>query len=770
MEIRPYRSQVRATPVMSAEQATPDLTKGARMNVYGGIAEGGGKLAAEAYDIYDAQKKRDFNVAAKANQQNIQQALFDVALPNIQKYLDEQSKNPAQVFYQQDKDVDQVWNYEIEKARENTIGQITDPKQKAEAELYFNTMKGAAAVTVEDLTVAHKNKAAAFVLGKDNGDQIALAINGDDHMQDIALANISRNLGEMVDRGIIGRDQLEPEYQKAKTQIADGRTLNTINSMLANPDYGYDMAKLKADVLPQIEKIQDKDTKAKAKANLDDHINILKAERQGVQAAAYEEGLNRFANGTLTAEYCLGDDLKAIPGLGIEDKQKPLLSLLDTQRDKAKQETDKRWLKARGDIYNQMVQNINAGKGDLAEIESYVGFLGSHPERSGGSEDLVTKLKNALDKYNKDNTPADGLNIDISGGSGLSRAEGINDLVTFLYNNALITPDKGVDILNEYGRYAGVTADDMNKMANILTNKNAPLDARLKVQWDRMLGYAKEHPENSAEIDLLCDAMLAAVAEQAMGKVVDGKRVLMNKLDQDALLERVKDYVDSVTGYGGILDALGELKITKNPPRFKEQGAGYTMVTDDEFRNLINSAGYLEFAPADDERVRDNRKKLTQAMQSAVQAAVGEDDNMSDYMLHINKGEPGLIKGNRKTGYTAYFIDNDQIYKATSQDGSAWTNPELVIPKTIQNIQDERADALGVTPQQLQDKDVRKATEAAYAWKDNAEAIRSKQVVNERIDMLNRMIEQYKDRPDIVEILERGLAEFRQWASGRFGE
>ena len=166
MEIRPYKSQVRSVPVTSADQAAPDLSKGAKLQAYGNLVEGAGKVAADAYDMFDAQRQKDLNVALKATQQDID-AGFSESMAELQRYLDEQSKNPSQVFYQQDKDVDEVYNYLTQKIYAEKIDTIKNPKQRALAEEYYNNSKLAFGAAVSDATIQHKNKAAAYVYGSD---------------------------------------------------------------------------------------------------------------------------------------------------------------------------------------------------------------------------------------------------------------------------------------------------------------------------------------------------------------------------------------------------------------------------------------------------------------------------------------------------------------------------------------------------------------------------------------------------------------------------
>lgn len=325
MEIKPYRSQVKSTPVMSAAQATPDLTKGEQLKAWGGVVSEGGKVAGQAVDTYERVKMTNQLLGEQAAVQDIDFAVQD-GLKEFQKYLDERAKDPNGVFYDDNRAADEVYSYQMIKAKENSVGKIKDPALRAKAEEYFNQLKLRAGADVELMIEQHKARAGAVVLGNaiTRAEDSAINAQGQDEIN-AQLNLILKSLSDMEALKAITPEQAQAVFAASKQNINYGRAKNQVDAL----DY-----KTGQEFINKID-IDDESRKKLQtyfKDKWDRQKNVLEQEL----GQGYEDWLKAIENGTATREGIMADTrLELHPELGMNtDYRKLFIDMLDAQ-DKA---------------------------------------------------------------------------------------------------------------------------------------------------------------------------------------------------------------------------------------------------------------------------------------------------------------------------------------------------------------------------------------------------------------------------------------------------
>lgn len=665
MEIRPYKSQVRSVPVTSADQAAPDLSKGAKLQVYGNLVEGAGKVAADAYDMFAAQRQKDLNVALKATQQDID-AGFSESMAELQRYLDEQSKNPSQVFYQQDKDVDEVYNYLTQKIYAEKIDTIKNPKQRALAEEYYNNSKLAFGAAVSDATIQHKNKAAAYVYGSDVASQINLGIAGDEKAEENALLMISGDLGAMADRGIITREELPQKYEEAKRQIKLGRAKNEIDRL----DYATGQEFINKAGMDDATR---KAAQTYFKDKWDRESNILNQQ----QGEAYNEWIDAIAGGTATREGILSDDrLKGRQELGIHDHAKALIAYLDNQ-DKA--EKDRR----RTDRYNYFLNMINDGGYDPEDMRKKI-LADSYLDPRQDKEHLLAII-------------GAGGGRGSSGGSARMMDDYTDHMSEFLdfATDKYTTPQYKKSMLLDFCTLYNVPPEKMSTLNSYI--EKAFVDPRITAMTDTIQEKIKYYKgkgdvKTVSDLEEAASSLFRTISEDVYETDKMGKRVERAKPEVDKIIDDAVNVAALLVKEKSLLSDLSELSYSGNPVKFDlkvdkvKEGKeyrneyGYTMDIDDQFftlKSIVPNATQFKYT--------DEGQHALAQLAIAEKAAIGEAAglNISRYEQVVWQGKSYYRDPNNKSHY--YFIDlngkgNWNVFEHTK---GGIENSEIVTPYII---------------------------------------------------------------------------------------
>lgn len=292
MEIRPYRSQVKATPVISADQATPDLTKGAQLQMYGNVVESGGKAAAQIYDAVEKRKAQDDAFAYQAFCQQVDDVYQNKINPNLKKYTDETAKNPYKVYSQDRDDIDQVYNYEIQSARREVLDNIKDPKMRAKVELYFNARKLEAGAALANTIEQHKRNANATVINRsiDNG-YLRAANAPDEDTLNAEIRGLVSYVDQSVDLGVIEPIKRDGVVKEVKGKALMTWASNTVRNIAS--DGGYDPAKKFID--DQVKAEYEHQGIVFTQEDIDKLNKVASGEVSRVNAAYTEQGTNEMA-------------------------------------------------------------------------------------------------------------------------------------------------------------------------------------------------------------------------------------------------------------------------------------------------------------------------------------------------------------------------------------------------------------------------------------------------------------------------------------------
>lgn len=389
MEIRPYRSQVKSTPVMSAAQETPDLTKGAQMQMVGNVVSEGGKVAGQAVDTYERVRMTNQLLGEQAAVQDID---FEVqnGLKEFQKYLDERAKDPNGVFYDDNKAADEVYSYQMAKARENSIGKIKDPALRAKAEDYFNQLKLRAGADVELMIEQHKARAGAVVLGNAITRAEDSAINAQSQEEINGQLNlILKSLSDMEALKAITPEQAQAVFTASKQNINYGRAKNQVDAL----DY-----KTGQEFINKID-IDDESRKKLQtyfKDKWDRQKNVLEQEL----GQGYEDWIKAIESGTATREGIMADPrLELHPELGMNtDYRKLFIGILDKQDAARKEE-------AKGSTGSRTTTGTQSTAGHMAEFyEIVLNPYASLKEKERQAAEFYAMYPDAIENLSKFNT------------------------------------------------------------------------------------------------------------------------------------------------------------------------------------------------------------------------------------------------------------------------------------------------------------------------------------------------------------------------------
>lgn len=560
MEIRPYKSQVKSTPVISAAQETPDLTKGARLKTYGNIITESGKTAEQAISTYQRVQMTNQLLGEQAAVQDIDLAIED-GLKEFQRYLDERSKDPNGVFYDDNKAADEVYSYQMIKAKENTVGRIKDPGLRAKAEEYFNQLKLRAGADVEQMIEQHKARAGAVVLGNAIARDEERAINAQSQDEiNGYLGNIVKSLSDMSSLKAITPEQSQQIYEQSKRNINFGRARNQIDALFDANEY-----KAAQEFINNVD--IDDESRKKLQEYYKDNLSRYKSIREHELGESYEDWMKAIADGTATREGIMADRrLELHPELDMRtDYRKIFIGILDA-RDKAQKEKEEAEAKAQKGSAGGTGKGAGGGTdGHMAEFYSIV----LNPYAS-----LPEKQRQAAEFYRM-------------------YPEAVSDLSKF--NTMIQTSDK----------YANVQIKALQE----------DVDARIKA----LAGQ----PEQAMSLIKASQSLFQVLAEDMWYKTVDGRKVETSEVERKEILDRAVEQVGILLKETDVLSILAGFSASGNPAKFKATGDGYRMDIDSQYDDLKSVLKGAEFYRNTDEGQR-LLIQLETTEKEAIQNATGE--------------------------------------------------------------------------------------------------------------------------------------------------
>lgn len=356
MEIRPYRTQVRATPTPEPANRQIDTSKAQAYKAFGDMITHSGQAASSALhqwnNAMEQRRAQDRKIAYQAGVQEMD-VLFAELGKAINDDMTQREQDPFSVFDADTKTaLNEIYSYHVNQIKDKTVGRAADQDTKAMLELYFRSKKLEAGASVEQAIKAHTDNVAATVMGKANAGLVEAAIAG--NAKDIAtsMEGIKQNLGILAERGVLTKAQIDDNLAAAKEQIEFGRAKNQIDAL----DYktGQEF----------INKISVKD---ETRSALQDYFKDKWERQKNIweqeAGAAFEQGLDMYMNGTLDREWIYSQPAFTLhPEVGLnKDFRKDLVALLDDNEDKDAREAANRKYRVmidKGDNIDKVWQDI----------------------------------------------------------------------------------------------------------------------------------------------------------------------------------------------------------------------------------------------------------------------------------------------------------------------------------------------------------------------------------------------------------------------------
>lgn len=678
MEIRPYRSQVRATPTPEPTER-PNTARGQAYAAWGdAITRTGQTVSNSLYQWDDAIEKRreqDDKVELMAFEQ---QALdgFDKVNINLKSYFDELAKDPYKVFDYDAKDAaDKIYTNEIENLRHSTLDNIKNPRIRQQAELYFKELKmKTGAETVAEIE-KHRNEAAAFVYGKSIGLHIDNAVAGDEETRESETVAVLKDLRSMVEMGIMGEAELDGKYKAAKDQIEFGRARNMISSL----DY---MAGKK--YLQQLTK--DKPLDDGMRKAVEDYFDeYWRHEADMMRQTAADTFHNDIENVDSLSEEDIRNNpaYKQMPQIGVSNNYVDLL--LGMKKKNADHELAE---KQKGIIENYFQQIFNPDNdmyGKFDEIEKSV--IDNPDLTTPQKEDILRDIKSARDGK-------------AGSGKGLSDTEikwGDSYYLEFMdeyyqiLTMKMASPQQKEKMFAEFCSRHYVPPEKYSTLLNALNKSftNPRLKSVIKFLDMGMQGAEKEK-------DIYKYDMWSSVAETMYGTLLsdttapDGSPLPQSEIDRK--IDIALDVVDTFIN-GQKLDDLAKTAHLPNNPVVVPKNIGgkrdYSIELDMDFDYVLKEAEAASLL-RDTPYGRNLYDQYINAFGDMVDAAVGHHVNTGmpvfmDNSIYLEadarsvEGKDGRMEKYVPRLYRIFKNDNGNVnVEMIPNDGVE--EPELVIP------------------------------------------------------------------------------------------
>ena len=719
MEIRPYKSQVKSTPVISAAQETPDLTKGARLKTYGNIITESGKTAGQAISTYQRVQMTNQLLGEQAAVQDIDLAIED-GLKEFQRYLDERSKDPNGVFYDDNKAADEVYSYQMIKAKENTVGRIKDPGLRAKAEEYFNQLKLRAGADVEQMIEQHKARAGAVVLGNAIARDEERAINAQSQDEiNGYLGNIIKSLSDMSSLKAITPEQSQQIYEQSKRNINFGRARNQIDALFDANEY-----KAAQEFINKVD--IDDESRKKLQEYYKDNLSRYKSIREHELGESYEDWMKAIADGTATREGIMADRrLELHPELDMRtDYRKIFIGILDA-RDKAQKEKEEaeakaKAEKARGDRYDYFYNEIQNGA-DPEEIKKQI-LADELLDTKTDKERLIRFVDGKIDKAEAQKGSAGGTGKGAGGGLDGHMAE----FYSIVLNPYASLPEKQRQAAEFYRMYPEAVSD-LSKFNTMIQTSDKYANVQIKAlqeDVDARIKALAGQPEQAMSLIKASQSLFQVLAEDMWYKTVDGRKVETSEVERKEILERAVEQVGILLKETDILSIRAGFSASGNPAKFKATGDGYRMDIDSQYDDLKSVLKGAEFYRNTDEGQR-LLIQLETTEKEAIQNATGE--YIGNYAFKVVDGKAYYV---RPAKDKIYYIDENakgrwNIYVDTGKGA------ETVIPQIIQREKDLPAKTPGnpakpaqrkKTPEEI--KQIEQAWEHSPDWWKNNPMVR----------------------------------------------
>ena len=682
MEIRPYKSQVKSTPVISAAQETPDMTKGAKLQMWSGIVTESGKVAGQAVNAYERERLTNQLLGEQAAVQDIDFAVQD-GLKEFQKYLDERAKDPNGVFYDDNRAADEVYSYQMIKAKENSVGKIKDPALRAKAEEYFNQLKLRAGADVELMIEQHKARAGAVVLGNAIARAEDSAISAQSQEEINGQLNlILKSLSDMEALKAITPEQAQAVFAASKQNINYGRAKNQVDAL----DYktGQEFIN-KVDI--------DDESRKKLQTYFKDKWDRQKNVLEQELGQGYEDWMKAIEDGTATREGIMADTrLELHPELGMNtDYRKLFIGILD-KRDAARQAEAERQEKERqsaekaaqeqrrNERYDYFWQQIESG-GDKEALRKQIiddNLLDTKTDKErlirfiDGKIDKEEAARKAGEKKQKktgtapqstDGHMAEFYEIVLNPYASLKEKERQAAEFYAMYPDAIENLSKFNTMIQTSDKYANIQIKALQE----------DVDARIKALAGK--------PEQAQALIKASQSLFQVLAEDMWYKTVNGKKIETSEVERKAILDGAIEQVGILLKENDILSALAGFSASGNPAKFKATKDGYRMDIDSQYDDLKAVLKGVDFYRNTDEGQRVLVQIETTEKQ-AIQNATGT--SLDYYTFKVVDGKAYYVSPNK-----------DKIYYIDKNDKDRWNiyvdtgrGAEIVTPQIIKREED----------------------------------------------------------------------------------
>ena len=650
MEIKPYRSQVRETATREPLQR-PNTAMEQTYAAYGDMISRTGQTVSNSFnqwnDAIEKRRNEDFKIASEAVSQDID-LYIDNAMNEFNKYLDERGRNPSAVLYEDNKAADEVYSYQMQLARENALGKITDPRLKQAAEIYFNQKKMAAGMIASQSIDQHKKNAAATTIGRswDKAEENAIsAVNEKD--KDNYILDVSTYIGKLVDLGVIAPEKRDEAFKDAKNRINVGRAKNVIQ--------GSDIVTGRQFIDSISDKLDEKERNA-IEDFYKDYWNGQKIVLEKGQSDAVNKYMKDIANDTFSQQEADNDTaLDMHIELGMTTDWHSLLKKTKEAQDKAKElkEIEDALHASEAEAQqaiNEYITLINSGKATTADAQKAAADIRLKPNaKTGQNTDYTVPVNRAFEYYFKWGT-GEGGSGSVSLGGDKKQKSYLPDVWEIAKNNKWSKEAKNAVFLELWTGLLNenpyLTNTDYSAALSIIDNSDRFTDPRIKnmatLGSDMVAKLNKDGKTQEAnDLQEALTSFFRVVGDEAYYKIdKNGQKVQISTVESDKIIEDAINTFNNVLIKNNVLEALRGANLSDNPAIFDKDGNGYTMRVDGQYDRMKSALADVDWYSYTDEgqgyytRLEAGEKKI-------IGEAVGRDIN--NYKMVVYEGKATYV-------------------------------------------------------------------------------------------------------------------------------
>ena len=650
MEIRPYRSQVRETATREPLQR-PNTAMAQTYAAYGDMISRTGQTVSNSFnqwnDAIEKRRNEDFKIASEAVSQDID-LYIDNAMNEFNKYLDERGRNPSAVLYEDNKAADEVYSYQMQLARENALGKITDPRLKQAAEIYFNQKKMAAGMIASQSIDQHKKNAAATTIGRswDKAEENAIsAVNEKD--KDNYILDVSTYIGKLVDLGVIAPEKRDEAFKDAKNRINVGRAKNVIQ--------GSDIVTGRQFIDSISDKLDEKERNA-IEDFYKDYWNGQKIVLEKGQSDAVNKYMKDIANDTFSQQEADNDPaLDMHIELNMTTDWHSLLKKTKEAQDKAKElkEIEDALHASEAEAQqaiNEYITLINSGKATTADAQKAAADIRLKPNaKTGQNTDYTVPVNRAFEYYFKWGT-GEGGSGSVSLGGDKKQKSYLPDVWEIAKNNKWSKDAKNAVFLELWTGLLNenpyLTNTDYSAALSIIDNSDRFTDPRIKnmatLGSDMVAKLNKDGKTQEAnDLQEALTSFFRVVGDEAYYKIdKNGQKVQISTVESDKIIEDAINTFNNVLIKNNVLEALRGTNLSDNPAIFDKDGNGYTMRVDGQYDRMKSALADVDWYSYTDEgqgyytRLEAGEKKI-------IGEAVGRDIN--GYKMVVYEGKATYV-------------------------------------------------------------------------------------------------------------------------------